>query len=198
MTKKREIQIGQLAPIYDARLHSDFRELMNFAAFAYMQINSDALTNLNNRRRLNEYLEDQIKETSKAKPLVLFMTDLNNFKEINDTFGHLEGDEALKFFAGVLKSVAMKYNAFLARYGGDEFCLVTNYSLFSPEIIESHIHEALKTALAEKYNDSTRYGLTVSIGYAICDDPKTSPNTLIKRADVMMYSNKHDWHEKNT
>ena len=37
MTKKREIQIGQLAPIYDARLHSDFRELMNFAAFAYMK-----------------------------------------------------------------------------------------------------------------------------------------------------------------
>jgi diguanylate cyclase (GGDEF)-like protein len=60
--------------------------------------------------------------------MLLFMMDIDNFKSINDAYGHIEGDGALKAFSDAMKDVAIRYSAFIARYGGDEFCMVMDAS----------------------------------------------------------------------
>lgn len=88
------------------------------------QIFNDGLTGLNNRRRLDGYLKEQLAAASEKKPVGVMMMDLNRFKLINDTYGHVEGDKALKLAAQALKKIAAAHNVFVARYGGDEFCIV--------------------------------------------------------------------------
>ena len=77
--------------------------LILFLMIQNMQVYNDALTGLNNRRRLNQYLEDRLSKASPARPLLLFIMDINSFKSINDVYGHLEGDHALRFFFGRFK-----------------------------------------------------------------------------------------------
>ena len=88
-----------------------------------MQIYNDALTGLNNRRRLDQFLEEHLEISSKDRPVSLLLMDVNGFKKINDKFGHIEGDAVLKMVGTVLKLAAADFDAFAARYGGDEFCL---------------------------------------------------------------------------
>lgn len=110
------------------------------------QIYNDALTNLNNRRHLNHFLEERLSKASPERPVTVYMIDINGFKSINDRFGHVEGDNALRFFADVFRDVGSRYNAFIARYGGDEFSLVLDSASVKPEAVV----EALNQEIAEK------------------------------------------------
>ena len=94
-----------------------------FITMQEANINSDVLTGMNNRRKAEEFLTDRIKNVSEKKPLYLYMGDLNNFKKINDTYGHAVGDEALVLCSQALKRTIGQYGGFAARYGGDEFLL---------------------------------------------------------------------------
>jgi len=164
-----------------------------FLMIQNMQIYNDALTDLNNRRRFDQFLEECMPGVSAESPLTLFMLDINSFKLINDNFGHIEGDHALKAFASFLKAAAARYNAFIARYGGDEFCLVINSSSHTPEEIEKELHELLR----QSQKKATGYTLTASIGYAVCNIPDCDPATLLGRADDILYQNKKAWHLAN-
>ena len=162
-----------------------------------MQVNSDALTDLNNRRRFNQYLENRLHDMSHKESIVLFITDINDFKSINDNYGHLEGDAALKFYSTVLKHIAAKYNGFIARYGGDEFCLVVSMSLFDPELIAADIQNTLKNAQTSEYLSEHPYVMTVSIGYTVCDNSQRDPDLVMHQADNMLYLKKNQWHREN-
>jgi len=84
----------------------------------------DELTGLPNRRRLMERIaEEEARSNRTGRPFALLMIDLDNFKTLNDTFGHAAGDQALRHFAGVLRHHA-RSNDLVARLAGDEFCLV--------------------------------------------------------------------------
>lgn len=84
----------------------------------------DELTELPNRRRLMERIaEEESRSHRTGRPFALLMIDLDNFKTLNDTYGHAAGDQALRHFAGVLRSHA-RSNDLVARLAGDEFCLV--------------------------------------------------------------------------
>jgi diguanylate cyclase (GGDEF)-like protein len=157
------------------------------------QIYTDALTNLNNRRHLNEFLEEQLPKASSEKPVVLFMMDINGFKVINDTYGHVEGDNALMLFSDVLKDLAVRENAFAARYGGDEFCLVMTKTNKKPESIALDV----RSLLAQKQPSTSKFIITVSIGYAQIDMPKNDSTLLIEKADVALYADKQTWHANN-
>ncbi len=88
------------------------------------QISTDALTGLNNRRMLKRYLDLETNYADIDSRLFLIMLDADNFKSINDTFGHAAGDRALTQIAEILKALCNQRDCFLSRLGGDEFTIV--------------------------------------------------------------------------
>lgn len=109
------------------------------------QILTDSLTGLNNRRGLENYLADHIQH-HEENSIVLLMIDINNFKQINDRFGHLTGDRALRDAAETLRQVCRETTSrlFLCRYGGDEFVLSGPYNgPDETEALKSLIQEVL-------------------------------------------------------
>lgn len=163
--------------------------LILFLMIQNMQVYNDALTGLNNRRRLNKYLEECLPKSA-DRPVLLFIMDIDSFKSINDTWGHLEGDSALKTFSQVLRQVAAHYYGFIARYGGDEFCMVIEAAGRTPELVTEDIRRTLAAA-----RDARRpYELTVSIGCAACAGEERSTEAALARADAALYEDKKKWH----
>ncbi|MFJ8459783.1 GGDEF domain-containing protein [Lysinibacillus xylanilyticus] len=82
------------------------------------------LTNLPNRRAFNNKLTQIGQQFSKPKSLAVIMVDIDFFKDFNDYYGHLQGDEALTKVAVLLDGISEKYNAFATRWGGEEFVII--------------------------------------------------------------------------
>jgi diguanylate cyclase (GGDEF)-like protein len=161
-----------------------------------MQINSDALTGLNNRRQLNHYLAVELPKASKDHPVVLLMMDINGFKAINDKHGHAEGDHALQVFSEALKEVATKNSCFVARYGGDEFCLLDTRGGVSVLSLQQDIQDTLaarQKALAKPLH----YSISISVGGGLFVDSSYSPEAAIKVADRSLYVEKKKWHAEH-
>lgn len=171
--------------------------LILFLMIQNRQVFNDALTGLNNRRRLNLFLAERLAKAAPNRPLCLFIMDINRFKSINDAYGHLEGDNALRCLAGVLKDFGGQYGAFAARYGGDEFCLVTEDLSGTPARLAAELQRRLQEAQTGAAAQQKPYTLTVSVGYAVCDGAETEPGQALARADAMLYVNKRAWHRAN-
>lgn len=164
--------------------------LVIFISMQESNINSDALTGMNNRRKADEYLTGRLLEVSRENPLYLFMGDLDGFKGINDVHGHIEGDEALILCSQALKQVAARSNAFVARFGGDEFlisCQPGRGAAFDPEALIRSVNTLLeqKTLAMNK-----PYALTMSIGYTRCENREETLSACIHRADEALYQRK--------
>ena len=170
--------------------------LILFLMIQNMQVYNDALTGLNNRRRLNRYLEESLPKASVQRPVLLLILDLNDFKRINDDYGHLEGDNALRTFSGVLRETAARYSAFAARYGGDEFCMVMDAGANEPEQVAENIRESLRKTRIKELAGDAAYELTVSVGYAVCDGTESEPDAVLAEADKRLYENKKKWHRE--
>ena len=147
------------------------------------QISSDSLLDINNRRKIIILTHRYINYYN-GENLYLFMLDLNKFKSINDTYGHIEGDNALKITVDTLKKVLSKYNKTqLGRFGGDEFIIVGYVN--EPKELIADINEALKEASA-----NLEYKISMSIGYAKYDKSIKFVKDFISKADNMLYENK--------
>jgi diguanylate cyclase (GGDEF)-like protein len=157
-----------------------------FIMIQNLQINNDALTGLNNRQRLGSYLRDVLPNASQEKPVFLSIIDIDSFKSINDLYGHVEGDTSLKAVARAIMHVADQYGAFAARYGGDEFCIV---SKVDPGEMRKPIDDAV---LAE--SASLPCQIHVSMGYAKCSEPISDPSLVLKCADAKLYEEKRSKH----
>ncbi len=152
-------------------------------------VTADELTGINNRNQLVKFLEGKMHSYSmrsdNQNSLFLFIMDVDNFKKINDSYGHIEGDEALCLVADTLKKMSGKYNCFCSRYGGDEFVMVVE--LYDANSAEAFSKE-LNIMLAEKNNQAGNdYQLQMSIGYAEYDDTTGTIADFIDRADKMLY-----------
>ena len=149
--------------------------------------NYDELTGVYNRRAFNKRAN---KIYYSNKSMFLMLMDVDDFKIINDKYGHLEGDKALIQIAHILNRTINNThkNYSLARYGGDEFVIVGNIQN-KDEVAQliSQIEEEEK-----KYNKETnnKYNIRLSIGYALQNDNHTSVEDLIKEADALMYAKK--------
>ena len=151
------------------------------------QISKDAMTGLNNGRSFDDYLEKVVGEASEKKPVTIFMMDVNGFKQINDTYGHVVGDDILKLVAQVLGNVASKYGMFACRYGGDELSFVKSKN----QSDENEIIEAVREELKAAQKTSARgFKVTISIGYATCKMKDYDIKELIALADGYLYKDK--------
>ena len=163
-----------------------------FLRFQDEQITNDILTGLNNRYALDAYFEDKLKVYESGiwgrRRLYLIMMDINNFKRINDNYGHVEGDKALKLVAASLKSIANEYGnqLFIARYGGDEFCAV--YETASEKKVIELCRLIRETLMKE--SDGYKYRIVMGAGYSVYIGKSMPLATLYESADKALYANK--------
>ncbi len=145
-------------------------------------ISLDPLTRLNNRNQASIYLSSRFKQDIPGKKLYQFAMDLDKFKSINDTYGHMEGDNALMIVSMVLKLVCGPRGHFISRYGGDEFTVFAN---LPDDAWADELRLAIEEKLAKK-SIGLPYSLTMSIGYASLQDGETE-ESLGRRADEALY-----------
>ena len=156
---------------------------------AKVQARTDPLTGLANRRHLEQYYSELLKdERSAMQPRGVLHIDLDYFKEINDSKGHLAGDAVLVHLSDTLRA-CVRTQDFIARIGGDEFVVVVNgCSAVLLENVAQRIINLLKEP-AELENEP--YILSVSVGMAYDTDGKTL-NQMLKAADIALYRAKHN------
>lgn len=158
-----------------------------FISMQNKRITIDSLTKLNNRDKLMQHLDSKINNVIN-NDIYFVMIDIDNLKHINDTFGHVEGDRAIKTIADILKQSCGHYTCMLARYAGDEFSIVFEGSLESVEKLKNDIYTNLKV-----YQELTngKYNLEVSLGYSRYDRFKMKNIVeLIASADDELYKDK--------
>jgi diguanylate cyclase (GGDEF)-like protein/PAS domain S-box-containing protein len=146
--------------------------------------NTDSLTGLYNRRYISECIE-KLGEVS----LVIYYLDLDNFKTVNDRYGHQEGDDALTLTADVLR--ASMPGGIVSRIGGDEFLVIEIGDYTDDEIEEKRIwlREQLETAFSKREHLNI---ISASIGTAHSVNRKNIMDELISEADKKMYSEKKE------
>jgi diguanylate cyclase (GGDEF)-like protein/PAS domain S-box-containing protein len=147
---------------------------------------TDALTGVANRRRFLEYTESELARVKRfSETSFLLMLDLDNFKSVNDIWGHSVGDAALRHFADLCR-LRVRQADFFGRLGGEEFAIVLSRTDREGAL---QFAEALRRSIAESPVPSAKgpVPLTVSIGIAeFRDSDETSDNILV-RADVALY-----------
>ena len=155
------------------------------------QVSIDELTRLNNRTQLKKYVvgESSKQNNDKSTRFVL-MIDLNKFKQINDQYGHVEGDMALKRTADALKAACGDnvLKTFIARYGGDEFIIITKTD--NEELVKELCHTIKDTVIRLNDEAGAKYELTASIGYASYTGDITAFQTALAEADEALYKDK--------
>ena len=146
------------------------------------QISMDTLTQVNNRQNLLGFLNHKLK--NHEGDLFLMMIDLDYFKSINDTYGHLEGDRALEQLAGVLKRACVPFarRPYIARYGGDEFIVVLEGSEEDADALCAGMRKLLEEVNAA----SETYNISISIGRGKWE-PGMGGKELIAAADEELY-----------
>ena len=149
------------------------------------KIFNDSVTGLHNRRMADNYIRDSIEDASEKNPLCLLMMDIDDFKSINDRFGHQEGDRTLRITSGCLKKVVTKWNGFLSRWGGDEFMVMLNVG--DNDKVGSFMNEVKKELDLAARDESLPYGLGLSMGMEFCRSRDMEPAQLINAADSRLY-----------
>jgi diguanylate cyclase (GGDEF)-like protein/PAS domain S-box-containing protein len=152
----------------------------------------DGLTGLANRRCFDDTLHGEWQRALRQQqPLSLLMVDVDNFKQYNDAYGHLGGDECLQRIAAAVAN-EMRANDLVARYGGEEFAVILpNQSLKGAAIVAERIRCRVEQLHLPNLG-SQPHVVTVSIGAATAlPSPDTDPSQLVATADSALYRAKH-------
>ncbi len=168
--------------IENARLHEHAQDLAV----------TDKLTGLRNRRLFDQRLTEEIAHaTRNAKPLSLLMIDIDNFKRVNDTHGHVGGDRVLQTLGHVLSGQLWKVDL-AARYGGEEFAVILPQTDFRAA---TNVAERIRRSIEETtipMPDKHSIGVTVSVGVACFPRCGDNPESLIEHADQALYTAKKE------
>jgi diguanylate cyclase (GGDEF)-like protein len=168
--------------------HEDVTELRRAEERISYAAHHDALTELANRTQFGVQLDRALKRLGRGEHFAVLYLDLDNFKFINDTFGHLSGDELLKAVAGRLQNCVRKLDT-LARLGGDEFGII-QAAVEQPSDV-AYLAVRIQEALREPYDISDhRIIVDASIGIAMSPDNGVESEQLLKSADLAMYQAK--------
>ncbi len=148
--------------------------------------NHDSLTNLPNRAYLYRQMEESLSSRHENQKLALLLIDLDRFKEINDTLGHLAGDKVLKQIGPRLQPLMAEVPGVIARLGGDEFAVL----LFNIRNAQQAVvmgHKFLDAICQEFELDGYKTEISASIGVSISPDQAEDVTTLMRYADIAMY-----------
>jgi two-component system cell cycle response regulator len=171
---KKKASLDKLCDRYEMAVHSAI---------------TDKLTGLYNRRYFDHFLDLEIKRSSRQNAsLALLMIDIDNFKHINDTAGHLFGDKILNKLGELLKT-KIRETDLAARYGGEEFAVVLSNTCLK-EAVE--IAERIRRSIQEYSFETENFSTTVSIGISVYPLDANSMNELIEKSDNSLYKAKHD------
>ena len=158
--------------IENARLFTETRRLAN----------TDALTGLYNHRYFYHLLDAEVKRARRyGRPLSLIMLDIDEFKEFNDRYGHLAGDEALRSLAQILRKNSRRVDT-VARYGGEEFAII----LPETDLAQAGVQAERLRASAEEHQWPEGH-LTISLGAAALTPEMTRVEDLVRDADRPLY-----------
>ena len=154
---------------------------------------TDALTNLHNRRYFNYVYAKELKRAQRSHSYITFMMlDIDFFKQYNDTYGHLEGDHALKSVAKVLQDTLKRPSDYVFRLGGEEFgVLLSDTDESSSAKLARDICDAVRARELKHEKSSVNEFVTISIGLVCCiADEALDEKLLVSRADEMLYEAK--------
>jgi len=196
---RRASEVGALGYITDPTdldlLLARTRTLLEFKA--YLDVCEEAaftdhLTGLANRRRFERQLEREVNRTLRLEhPFSLLMIDIDNFKRLNDTFGHDMGDEAIRRIGKVL-SEGTRGIDLAARIGGEEFAVL----LVETELTRGlEVAERLRLAIRDLSIPSVDY-LTASFGVAECPSSAQTSTDILKAADNLLYQAKRSGRDR--
>ncbi|WP_081300593.1 GGDEF domain-containing protein [Clostridium beijerinckii] len=150
------------------------------------QVHRDRLTGLENYSSYERYIENI--SFKKINKLFIINIDIDDFKSVNDKFGHNEGDEALKMFANLLIESFSLRRKKLIRVGGDEFLILLEVE--RKEIVDNYIQNLNKNIEAYNKTKEKPYELKFSYGVACCSNSKEDIHDILKCADKLMYEQK--------
>lgn len=196
LDSKLRNELGELSHDIDALVqHVHVQQQQLQAQTREMQALSfqDGLTGLSNRRRFDQALTDNWARAQRSHtPLSLIMLDVDYFKNYNDHYGHLRGDEALKFLAAIIRRVVVRQSDIAARYGGEEFAiLLPDTSEANAQKIAERIQTELAAAALPHNHSAVARIITLSMGIAaITPSPTQSSRELVHKADSALYAAK--------
>ena len=161
--------------------------LFNYMTKSKTMISQDSLSGVNNRVSFNKYINNVFLSKEHDGAYIVYI-DIDKFKQINDTYGHIEGDEAISLVGKTLKSIAGETNSFVARIGGDEFVMIVKTT--EEEKVKKVIQN-ISFELEERIIFSDKqYDLTVSCGYIEVKKNQKNIKELMVKADESMYIEK--------
>ncbi len=191
---------------YTTRIEEEKREVDNLRRKAESKAVRDGLTGLFNQKQFKKMLGEEIAKTKElGRPISIVMCDLDHFKNLNDTYGHLAGDKVLKTVAEVVQKSVRAYDI-VGRYGGEEFGIILLGSVFEDKLTPEARHKNLveKTLIAAHrikddiqntriFSDGKQINVTMSMGVSFYDgsEEKTQEN-LISEADKALYHSKEN------
>lgn len=153
---------------------------------------TDSLTGLLNRRQLDKTLLQFTKHSIHYSNSLLALMDIDNFKKINDTYGHDIGDKVLCLFSNTFKN-SLRPTDLIARFGGDEFCIIMSDTSQNQAIkIITRIQNTFKTQSHEILNEA----LSISAGVANWDDDIENADQWFVRADKLLYKAKQNGRDR--
>lgn len=155
------------------------------------RIYTDALTKLDNRRRISEYIDKELLTCSVEKPLTLIMIDIDFFKSVNDVLGHDVGDEVLVSFSKALSNLTSSKYARAARWGGDEFIVAGKEAGLVDDFRERLTQELEKES-------NLKFIPMFSVGSYTCISSEISVKRALAVADAELYKDKAEQHRNES
>ncbi|MDD5717715.1 MAG: GGDEF domain-containing protein [Sulfuricurvum sp.] len=185
--KEKERQLKELNDGLEQRIEERTRELYESLEQLSILASTDHLTKINNRMKFNILLEQKIKELKRtAVPMSIAFFDIDFFKKVNDTYGHVAGDEVLIDFTQIVSDNIRQGDVF-ARWGGEEFIAIYDNCTGYQALLRS---EALRR-LVEQYTHPVAGHITCSIGLSEVREEDTH-DTLLLRVDEALYQAKEE------
>ncbi|GAA58940.1 GGDEF domain protein [Pseudoalteromonas sp. BSi20652] len=177
-TIEKKLRAFHTALVYPLRNAMMYSRVLRLAT-------KDSLTGLNNRSQFNDVLSQKLENCRRyQRPFSLMLLDLDNFKQVNDTFGHKIGDDTLKEFANVLQS-SIRATDSVFRFGGDEFAILIE----DPEFTTNKVVAERIMRFVRHSSIMSKYKVTVSIGYTLATSNDCDVE-IFSRADKGLYKAK--------
>ncbi|PWI33867.1 sensor domain-containing diguanylate cyclase [Vibrio albus] len=181
----RSLRNGERAVVWVARNITDHYNLLRELRF---QSEIDPLSGALNRRKLFEHLKEDLYAYQRYEENYCFLLlDIDDFKQINDTWGHQCGDEAIQYLVSECRS-ELRYTDVIGRLGGDEFAIIHKYvSQGSPQALAERIMQVVRGISAKHELD---FNLSISIGISVFHESDIDVNGIYRRADLAVYQAK--------